>query len=210
MSNPSPYALPVSILEPGDNDPEARLMGRLTAGTAHARATGLTGMLICLSPADYALYARANVILPGGKSLTELTCDGAHIEQLNEGGVSYFQGRNKAGQLVIFPVMTDAQYVEAIELRPGMYVMRAGVPIPVELRSDPRRPGLLTVGLHSYDAKGRAVTANAPAIFYAWDKDAMEEKAERGELTNMELAFFGAVMQHQLAAMAESRTTSLQ
>ncbi len=203
---PLPYPLPVSILEPGDNDPEARLMGRLTAGTAFAKAKGYAGMVICLRPADYALYEHANAFLPVGKSLASMTCDGAHVEPLRE-GVSYFQGRGQDGQLVVFPVMTDAQYVEAMTLRPGMYVMRAGDPTPCELRADPRRPGVLAVGLHSYDTKGRPHKPTSPAIFYAWDKDAMEDKAERGELTQMELAFFGAVMRRQLeTAWTESRS----
>lgn len=78
----------------------------------------------------------------------------------------------------------------ALQLRPGLFVVREGDLTSRELLRDPLSPGVLRVGLHRYDTKGRALKHNVPPILYAWDKDAMEEKAERGEMTDAEKAFF--------------------
>jgi len=209
MTKSLPYEIPVGLIEPGDGSPETRLMGRLAAGTSHGRAAGFTSVTVHLNAADYRLFEKAN---PGiDPAIWALTLsDGAKVERLDD-GVSHFRGRDGEANLVAFPLLTDAQYLEALTLRPGMYVVRAGHLTPCELRSDPLRRGVLRAGLHSYDTKGRPMKLKTPPILYAWDKEAMEGKAERGGLTDSEKTFFMCVMQHQMAdAMAESVTASRQ
>ncbi len=201
-----PYPIASSVIEPGDNDPATRLMGRITAGTAYARGLGHTDMTVCLTRSDFALYEHANEGLPNALPLDQSICDGAKVSRLHDGGVSYFQGRDKQGTLVTFPLMSDAQYVGALMLAPGMSVVREGDLEPRELVRDPLTPGVLRVGLHRYDTKGHAVKRKAPAILYAWHKDIIATKIEAGLLTDMEKALFSSLF----SSLATSRTDYFQ
>lgn len=187
------YAILPTVIEPGDNDPATRLMGRITAGTAYARNEGHSHMSVCLTKADFALYALANEGLPNALPLDQSLCDGAKVVQLLDGGVSYFQGRDKAGKLVTFPLLSDTQYVALLKLTPGMVVVREGDLETRELVRDPLTPGILRVGLHRYDTKGHAVKRKAPAILYAWHPEMVATKIEAGLLTEMEKALLSTV-----------------
>jgi hypothetical protein len=169
----------------------------VTAGTAFARDKGYKNVTVCLTRAEFALYAEANEDLPNALPLDQSICDGAKVTQQHDGQTSYFTGNDPAGKPITFPLMTDAQYVAALMLVPGMFVVREGDLTPRELVRDPLTPGILRVGLHRYDAKGRAVKHKAPVILYAWHKDIMEAKAEAGLLTDMEKALFSSLFSHQ-------------
>lgn len=201
-----PYPIPSSVIEPGDNDPATRLIGRLTAGTAFARAKGYKNITVCLTRADFALYAEANEGLPNALPLDQSIYDGAKVSQQLEGQMSYFSGFDFGGKAITFPLMTDGQYVAAVTLVPGMFVVREGDLTPRELVRDPLTPGILRVGLHRYDAKGRAVKHKAPVILYAWHKDVMEAKAEAGLLTDIEKALFSSLFSYQMTYL-ESLTS---
>jgi hypothetical protein len=201
-----PYPVLSSVIEPGDNDPATRLMGRITAGTGYAREMDYSEMMVCLTRADFALYALANEGLPNALPLDQSVCDGAKVSQMLDGGVSYFQGRDRQGKRLTFPLMSDAQYVASFTLVAGMFVVREGDLEPRELVRDPLTPGVLRVGLHRYDTKGRAVKRKAPAILYAWDKDVMEAKAEAGRLTVMEKTLFSSLFDYKMTYL-ESLTS---
>lgn len=206
-----PYPIPVGVIEPGDGDPATRMMARITAGTAYARAQGFHGPVVHLNHPDYALYERANIGLPGELLPSQTVCDGATIVRQDDLAASYFTCFDQAAQPVRFFLMTDGQFLDALNLKAGMFVVREGDLQPQELLKDPLTMGVLRVGRHRYDSKGHALKHNVPAILYAWDKDAMEAKAGRGELTDMEKAFFATLMQHQqTTAFLESLSATRQ
>jgi hypothetical protein len=204
------YPIPVGLIEPGDGDPATRLMGRITAGTQYARTQGAIEISVYLNARDIVLYGQATADLPTGAREGTL-CDGAKVCRQDEAGIGCFRAVTRDGEPVAYPLMTDAEYLSAINLLPGMYVVREGALEPQELLKDPLTAGVLRVGKIRYDTKGRALKRNVPAILYAWDKAAMEEKAGRGEMTDMEKAFFAAVIQQQRqTAWLESLTAARQ
>jgi hypothetical protein len=190
----SAYPLPVTVIEPGDGDPATRLMGRVTRGTAHGRAIGCRNVVVSLNMGDYKLYKQAN---PSISDAVVTLCDGEDVRCLAMDGTSTVSSVDAAGEICQFPLMSDGQYLSALHLVPGMYVVRKGNLTPRQLTNNSLTVGLLRVGVHRYDSKGRALKRKAPAILYAWDEAAMEAKDEAGQLTDMEKALFASIIQYQ-------------
>lgn len=93
-------------------------MGRITAGTAYARAEGITDLRVWLNGQDFDHYERANADTGGPVPLIQATCDGAKMGRLEEDRASYFTGRDRLGAIANYPLMTDAQYLGGASAAP--------------------------------------------------------------------------------------------
>jgi len=182
------------MLISGFSGSEGRFVDRLAAGTHHARVHGYSDVMVRLTAEDFKLFCKA---LPGAPSGKPLIFDGARVESSYE---SVIKAKGHHNETVMVPLMTDAECLAQLRLQPGQFVVleKRLVPYPVEAFEG--RSDRVLINGKPYDSRtGKPAGLTGRKIDYAWDEDAMERKADAGLLTDMEKAFFAALLSNRTA-----------
>ena len=188
------YPLPEMLIS-GFSGREGRFVDRLAAGTHFARISGYSDVTIRLTAEEFKLFRKA---LPGAAAGKPLIFDGALVENSYESAI---KAKGRHNETVTIPLMTDAECIAQLRLVPGQFVVFEKRLVPYAVEAMESRSDRVLINGKPYDAgTGKAAGLTGRRIDYVWDKDAMERKADANLLTDMEKAFFAALLSKRSAA----------